>query len=429
MPSVFDEDPAQNSIVSLIPRIKSGEIDHRALAAATLERVNGNASENSYVTFRSDEVRTRLNAFRENNAATASLFGIPVSVKDCFAVENYPTSVGSRFYHERNGTAVQDSALVQRLRQVGTLIIGKTHLHQLAYGITGENSDYGDCVQPNHFDRLTGGSSSGAAASVQEGSALFAIGTDTGGSIRVPASLCGLAGFRASLGIGPWEGGHHLAESFDTIGFIFRHLEDTPLLANALFGIQLPSSALQKYSIGFISSDFLYDCEPDVLSTFELWKKFLVKAGHRLGEFIARGWNEAPKIFAAIQAHEAAGHHRGHFNEFEPDIAERLAWGATITAKELADWRYQQNEFVRRLNLLFGNHDFLLLPCAPISVLRASEDNRPKRPAMLRYTTPASLAGLPCVVLPAEAGGCQLLAKHGDDGRLVALAGSLAALR
>src|ERR1700716_1361817 len=176
MPSVFDEDPAQNSIVSLIPRIKSGEIDYRALAAATLERANGNASENSYVTFRSDEVRTRLNAFHENNAATASLFGIPVSVKDCFAVENYPTSVGSRFYHELNGTAEQDSALVQRLRQVGTLIIAKTHLHQLAYGITGENSDYGDCVQPNHFDRLTGGGNKGGAASAPGGSGRFARG-------------------------------------------------------------------------------------------------------------------------------------------------------------------------------------------------------------------------------------------------------------
>jgi Asp-tRNA(Asn)/Glu-tRNA(Gln) amidotransferase A subunit family amidase len=111
-----------------------------------------------------------------------------------------------------------------RLRQAGAVIMGKTHLHQLAYGITGENSEYGDCVQPENPQALTGGSSSGSAASVQEGSAVAAIGTDTGGSIRVPAALCGLAGYRSSLGLGgaqAWEGGLHLAVSFDTLGWLF----------------------------------------------------------------------------------------------------------------------------------------------------------------------------------------------------------------
>ena len=126
--------------------------------------------------------------------------------------------------------------------------------HQLPYGITGQNPDYGDCVQTNDALRLTGGSSSGAAASVQEGSAVAAIGTDTGGSIRAPAALCGLAGYRASIDLahqrGLWRGGVHLAPSFDTLGWLFRDLRDAPLLAEALFGLSVPREADANVRMG-----------------------------------------------------------------------------------------------------------------------------------------------------------------------------------
>ena len=118
--------------------------------------------------------------------------------------------------------------------------MGKTHLHQLAYGITGENEDYGNSQQPRDRTLLTGGSSSGAVASVQEGSAMVAVGTDTGGSVRVPAALCGMAGYRASHGLFPedvcWNGGAHLAVSFDTLGLLFEDLRDGPVLGQAVFG-------------------------------------------------------------------------------------------------------------------------------------------------------------------------------------------------
>src|SRR6202011_4339067 len=118
----------------------------------------------------------------------------PVSLKDCFDLAGVVTTVGSRFYAQRNAPATEDSAVAARLRSQGAVIVGKTPLHPLAYGITGENPDYGDSTQPRDARSLTGGFSSGSAARVQEGSAAPAIGTDTGGSIRVPASLCGLAG-------------------------------------------------------------------------------------------------------------------------------------------------------------------------------------------------------------------------------------------
>ena len=159
--------------------------------------------------------RPSTRAFRTAKQRPA-LFGVPVAVKDCFDVAGYPTTCGSRFYAEKNGIARTDSTVAARLRQAGAVIMGKTHLHQLAYGITGENSEYGDCLQPKHPQLLTGGSSSGSAASVQEGSAVAAIGTDTGGSIRVPAALCGLAGYRSSLGLGGAGsvGGRHASRCF-----------------------------------------------------------------------------------------------------------------------------------------------------------------------------------------------------------------------
>ena len=163
-----------------------------------------------------------------------ALWGLPISVKDCFDLAGSPTTCGVHFYRDLNGTAARDSWLVEQLRAAGAVIVGKTHLHALAYGITGENPEFGDCVQPRDSGALTGGSSSGASASVQEGSAVAAIGTDTGGSVRVPAALCGLAGYRATLGRGDWRGGAHLAESFDTMGWLFRDLEDAPLLAVSL---------------------------------------------------------------------------------------------------------------------------------------------------------------------------------------------------
>src|SRR5882757_9555863 len=216
-------------------------------ARAAFARPNTNAGHNVFLAM--DQERTLAEAealsgrFPKPEQRPA-LFGVPVAIKDCFDVAGFPTTCGSRFYAEKLGTAKADSTVAARLRQAGAVIMGKTHLHQIAYGITGESKDYGDCLQPRDRLQLTGGSSSGSAASVQEGSAVAAIGTDTGGSIRVPAALCGLAGYRASIGLaherGLWPGGVHLADSFDTLGWLFQDLRDAPLLAEGLFGLQVP---------------------------------------------------------------------------------------------------------------------------------------------------------------------------------------------
>lgn len=398
----------------------------RWLVEASLEKVNSNASRNVYLAM--DPDRTIADAedldSRFPGLQRPPLFGIPIAIKDCFDVAGFQTSCGSRFYAEKNGVADKDSAVVARLRQSGALIIGKTHLHQLAYGITGENAEFGDCPQPDNPLALTGGSSSGSAASVQEGSAIAAIGTDTGGSIRVPAALCGLSGYRASVGLGSWQGAAHLAPSFDTLGWLFRDLRDGPRLAAALLGV--PSVPVKpQVRIAAVTGSFLHDCEPAVLRVYHDWQQKLQLAGADLHSMEPDFWSDSMEIFAGIQAHEAAEIHRGYFHHFEPAIAERLAWGASLSTEIVNALRNRQAQFQSRMDLLVGEDGFLILPCAPISVLVAGADNSGARQTILRYTTPISLAGMPAVALPGNGGGVQLVAGRGRDAELLAFAAHL----
>jgi len=402
-------------------------------ASAALHNANTNASRNVYLAL--DREWTLREAARVEQAFRAAekppLFGLPVSLKDCFDLQGFTTTAGTKFYAEKNQNAAADSAVAARLREQGIAIIGKTHLHPLAYGITGENRDFGDCVQPRDASLLTGGSTSGGAASVQEGSAVAAIGTDTGGSIRVPAALCGLAGYRASVELawdrGLWTGGVHLSQTFDTLGWIFRDLRDGPLLAEGLFGLRVTEKSSPRVRVGALAGDFLHDCDACVAQTFAECKNQLAAVGAEIGAFEADHWDEGLSIYAPIQASEAAAIHAprtgGEFSCFPTPISERLAWGASLSPEEIQQQRKRHAEFRERVDKLFGRFDFLLLPCSPISLLEAGVDHSETRMKILRYTVPMSLAGTPVVTLPFAGGaGMQLVAPRGADAKLLAYA-------
>ncbi|MGA7553423.1 MAG: amidase [Candidatus Acidiferrales bacterium] len=415
------------------------EIAPRAAAEQALARANSNASHNVYLSLDSDAVLREADALPREFGAEPKppLYGLPIALKDCFDLAGYSTSGGSRYYAARNGVAREGSAVAARLRVLGAIMIGKTHLHQLAYGITGENPDYGDCVQPTNARLLTGGSSSGSAASVQESSAVAAIGTDTGGSIRAPAALCGLAGYRASIElahqVGLWGGGMPLAPSFDTLGWLFRDLRDAPLLASALFGLSVPRAVDMNVRIGCVPDHFLHDCEPVVLAGFARWREKLENSGARITPVDTAFWEDAMSIFAPIQASEAGAYHAantgGDFSHFEKSIAERLAWGVSIPADEIARLRQLHAAFRERVDALLREHQFLIAPCSPVAQLVAGADHSQARRTILRYTSPLSLAGVPIVTLPAAGGaGVQLIAARGDDARLLAYAAQLGAI-
>jgi Asp-tRNA(Asn)/Glu-tRNA(Gln) amidotransferase A subunit family amidase len=399
-------------------------------AREAFARANSNAGHNVYLAM--DQERTLAEAealsgrFPKPEQRPA-LFGVPVAIKDCFDVAGLPTTCGSRFYAEILGTAKADSTVAARLRQAGAVIMGKTHLHQIAYGITGESKDYGDCLQPRDPLQLTGGSSSGSAASVQEGSAIAAIGTDTGGSIRVPAALCGLAGYRSTLGLGgeeAWEGGWHLAASFDTLGWLFRDLRDGPALAAALLGVK-PAAAPKDVMIAAVAGSYLDDCEPAVREMYNGRQESLRSDGAQIEAFAPDFWADSREVFGAIQAHEAAAIHQGNFEHFEKTIADRLTWGASFSAAAMDDLRKRHVAFRAKMDRLLDQYDFLMLPCAPISAMPAGMDHSESRLKTLRYTTPISLAGMPAVVLAAPGGGVQLVAARGNDAPLLAFAASL----
>ena len=274
---------------------------------------------------------------------------------------------------------------------------------------------------------------------MQEGSAVAAIGTDTGGSIRVPAALCGLAGYRASIGLAwdrkLWSGGVHLAQSFDTLGWIFADLRDAPLLAQGLFGLSVPQHAVSKVRIATISGEFLHDCEAQVLAAFAACKTMLIDSGAAIHEFNPLtwplSWEEALSIYAPIQAHEAAGIHAeatgGDYSVFPAAISERLARGASLSFDEIARQRKRHEAFRAHVDDLFAAADFLLMPCSPLCGLSAGADHSETRTRILRYTTPFSLAGTPVVTIPFAGGaGMQLAAPRGKDAPLLAYAASLA---
>ncbi len=427
------------TIRTLRQQLASGETTPARLAQQALDRSNSNVGRNVYLWQNAEWTRAeaaRAEALPRGEGGPfgdgrSALWGLPISIKDCFYLAGAPTSCGVRFYRDRDGIAARDSWLVEQLRSMGAVIVGKTHLHGLAYGITGENPEFGDCIQPGTSDRLTGGSSSGSAASLMEGSAVAAIGTDTGGSVRVPAALCGLAGYRSTLGRGNWSGGAHLAESFDTLGWLFRDLEDAPLLSVpfATAQIQKPERTFSRFA--YVGDDFLHDCDPDVAASFRTAVRELEALGLKGRAIDTSWWTDTIDIFAPLQASEAALVHAGNFEHFERPIQERLQWGASLTADELSSLRKRHAAFRARMDELFAEHELVMLPSAPVAALRtgSGDGGVAVRKRLLRYTSPFSLAGVPCVAIPCAAGGVQLAAARESDEALLDLAARIGAVR
>ncbi|MDR3742183.1 MAG: amidase [Terracidiphilus sp.] len=416
--------------------LASGTVRPRELADQALAHSSQNPSHNTYLW--QDAAWTRAEAARAEAIASGSggpfsdgrsvLWSLPISVKDCFDLAGAPTSCGVRFYRDLHGNAARDSWLVEKLRAAGAVIIGKTHAHPITYGITGENPEFGDCLQPGDPTALTGGSSSGAVASLLEGSAVAAIGTDTGGSIRVPASLSGLAGYRSTLGRGDWRGGMHLAESFDTMGWLFRDLEDAPLLAWPYAPTEVGGThAFTRFAV--VAESFLNDCEPEIVANFRATIRQLEALGLEAHTIDPDWWAESSDIFSPIQAWEAARLHAGYFDRFEPAIRERLEGGARITPAEIAALRKRLAGFKARMDDLFAVEQMVMLPSAPVARLTAGQDHTRTRGRLLRYTTPFSLAGVPAIAIPCDQGGMQLAAASGSDEPLLKLAAELGAYR
>jgi Asp-tRNA(Asn)/Glu-tRNA(Gln) amidotransferase A subunit family amidase len=360
------------------------------------------------------------------------LRGLPMTVKDLFDAEGTPTTCGSAFYADERGVPRRDAGYVERWRRAGAAITGKTHLHEFAYGITGENGWLGDCTIPGREDCLTGGSSSGAAASVHCGAACIALGTDTGGSLRVPAALCGVVSVRQSLGFGELDGAFPLAPTFDTVGWMQRHLSDVSWVAH------LAHPEIQKVTlpgpprVASLVGGWMAGVDPEIVAGQRRLEEALKDSGAVVDLVEAAGWGEALEIFTPIQAADAAAVHAKylstHSAEYDAAIRARLEMGAGLDPGHLTHMRARRAEFcAKHVAGLFMPWDFLLAPVAPVTRLATGEDHQATRQRILRLTTPASLAGLPVLTVPLIPGeptglGYQVIGRRGADADLWAFA-------
>ena len=363
------------------------------------------------------------------------LYGIPYLLKDLFDLAGLPTQAGSTFLNAVRGTPARDSAIVRRLHELGAACTGKTHLVEFAAGLFGDNSHYGDCPHPRDPTRLSGGSSSGSAALVGAGVVPLAIGTDTGGSVRVPAAFCGVYGFRLSPHDEFIRDAMALAPSLDTAGWFTANAGDMITAWNAICssrretagasglttaatfrGCFLPSSAFG------ISFDSVTATACDRMAA-----TFAQSADAATTAALFASWQGAIEAYTIPALHEANAIHRDwlapYREHYEPSIWQRFSDGGRYSAEQLATAALT---FARvRVTLLqfFASHDYLILPATPLPALRKADCTPEARKALLTLTTPASLAGLPVLTIPVAlpsglTGGLQVILPNANSAAL-----------
>ncbi len=427
----------QGDLREVSARLQSGELKPTHLVASALAAARTGACSRAFISL--DEAGAISRAAELEAAGPGGpLWGLPVSVKDLFNVRGLPTTCGSPFYAGTCPVPRSDAPYVAGWRARDTVFVGKTNLNEFAYGITGENRWFGDVTQPGHPDRLTGGSSSGAAASVLMGAAAIGLGTDTGGSLRAPAALCGLVSYRATLGSEDASGSFPLAHAFDTFGWLQRSLGDLAWVARH-FRPAIASPRLSRPPrVGVVRGDWLAPAEPEVLAGLDRFVRALEAGGAAVSAVEGVGWDRAVDCFVPIQAHEAHRTHAryltDHAGAYDPAILPRLDLGRGIPAERYSELLAERDTFRRGVERLFASFDVLIAPASAMRILKAGADHAGTRPRMIRLTAPASLGGLPVVTVPwlerGEPGlGFQCLGAPGADGALWSFAEWLAEAR
>ena len=362
------------------------------------------------------------------------LHGIPVAIKDIIDVAGQVTTAGSGLH--KNRIAASDATCVARLRAKGAVIIGKTVLHEFAFGITGDRSFHGASRNPHDPSRMSGGSSGGSAVAVGAGIVPLALGTDTAGSIRVPASLCGVVGYKPSYEAIPRDGVYPLADSLDHVGLFTRTTEDALVSYEALIDNNLPSTWLGgKPRLGWIDPCSFGPVEPVIESEL---LALLGGAGFSPTALVLEEGSTLFEVLTAIQSPEAYLEHvedvRDGIALIDEEVVKRLQNGAGVPA-----WRYveamNRRELLRhKVQGFFESFDLLALPTTP-TVAPAIGERTPTingvavevRSALLSLTSPWNLLGLPALSIPAGlmAGlpfGLQLICPAGREGMMFAVA-------
>ncbi|MFC0204047.1 AtzE family amidohydrolase [Novosphingobium soli] len=362
------------------------------------------------------------------------LAGVPYGVKDLFDLAGLPTTAGSAL---RAGAApaVRDAEAVARLKAAGAVVVATLNMDEFAYGFATINATYGTTRNPHDPTRLAGGSSGGSAAVVAAGLLPFALGSDTNGSIRVPASLTGTYGLKPSHGDLPMDGVFPFAESFDDIGPFTRSVEDMALVWQVLAGREALSS-LPAFRVGRLGGRFRENAEPEQIAAIDALapEAPLVELPE-----IARARSAA----FLVTAFEGGALHRAALTTdalaFDPQVRDRLLAGALLPEGLYAEAQAFRAEYRAHIEALLADYDVLLAPATP-TVAPAIADPRividgalsPARADLGIHTQPISFTGLPALAVPLRRPGrlplgLQLVGAPGREADLFAFGARLEA--
>lgn len=369
------------------------------------------------------------------------LHGVPITIKDLFNVAGMPTRAGTRAtLPEAFQNPSHDALAVSRLRTAGAIILGKVNMHEIALGITGENVWTGDVKNPRDPSRQAGGSSSGSAASVAAGIAFASLGSDTGGSIRIPASFCGCVGFKPSFGLVPLEGALHLSMTCDHAGPLTRTVADAHVMLEVLSAQHLPLRKLEKVNglkFGVPRSWLEGRLGLEVRSGFENLLERLRVAGVTVIDVEPLHLGLVNAAYSPLVRAEAAFVHRQALKSgaqgLSPVVRAPLELGLKISAGEYLEGLGYRRAVIAGLEEVLSECDALLLPAAPLPAAKRGTDTvmlesgpQTHRNAYIELTAPFSLAGLPTLSLPfmLEDGlpvGLQVVGTTGADARVLEL--------
>ena len=341
------------------------------------------------------------------------LHGVPISLKDLIDVRGMPTTAASRV---RDGhVAAADAVVTARLREAGAIIVGKTNLHEFAFGTTNEDSAFGPVRHPLDPERSPGGSSGGSAASVLDDMAYASIGTDTGGSIRIPAAACGLVGLKPGLGEIPTGGVVPLSATMDHLGPLCRSVEDAGLLYAVLRGTVDPepwtARDVRGLRLGVPRPYFFDQLDTEVADRFDDACQRLSRAGVLLEDVAIAHAQDIGPVYLHLVLPEAAAYHaetlEHRAGDYTPNVRIRLEMGRYVLAEDYLRARLGREVLTGEVDSAVDGRDGLLLPTLAVpaiqlgaATVRVGASDEPVRNITLRLTQLFNITGHPALTLP-----------------------------
>lgn len=392
--------------------VRAGRLDPVVLVEEALRRAEESQHLNAVVHL--DAVGARKAA--ADHPRSGVLAGVPVLVKEIIEVEGLPFRCGSAGMDE---VGRRDAEVVARLRAAGAIVIGLSHTHEFAYGCTGTSNRVGPCRNPHDPSRMTGGSSSGAGAAVAAGIVPLAIGTDTAGSVRIPAALCGVVGFKPAYGTLPVDGVFPLAISLDHVGVLTPTVADAAYAVAALTDLRV-GAGREPERLGVVVNEEYLDYTPEVGAAWSAAISGLSTIDVRLPD-----WAESFQTAADLQGPEAAANHAGRdTSHYQPDVQDRLREAAAVPRSRYDAARARAAEITAALDELLHEYDAIITPTVLTTAPRIDAVDTPSgadavRTQLLRNTRLANLTRHPAITIPLPTPGLpvglQVIAKDNDQ--------------